>query len=255
MAKASTILKSREQEEAAKELRKQQEKLLRHRLLGALVIFLAAFFLWEIGGVLPPQQILREVPAAETLFPEEEFFAIKKSTREDIEENNVEDALEDVVENVEVVEEIIAKEMISEEEIAEAVIEDSMTMETETIETTEAETTTADVVVEEEISEEIPALTTEDTPTAEPATKATTDSEFVVQIGAFKERQRADTIMAKIKQRGLAAHQKNITRNGVELWRVRIGPYSTRVTAEKEQKVLVELGFPHTQILTLPANH
>ena len=71
-----------------------------------------------------------------------------------------------------------------------------------------------------------------------------TIEKFVVQLGAF-----SDSTKAKHQQRSLTsngikkAYTETIKNKNTEVTRVRIGPFSTREAAEKEQKKLRKLGI------------
>lgn len=58
---------------------------------------------------------------------------------------------------------------------------------------------------------------------------ASTDESFVVQIGAFGEASKANTLGADLKKRGFAAY----TEKAGAVTRVRIGPFSSREEADK----------------------
>lgn len=71
-----------------------------------------------------------------------------------------------------------------------------------------------------------------------------TVEKFVVQLGAF-----SDSTKAKHQQRSLTsngikkAYMETVKNKNTEVTRVRIGPFSTREAAEKEQRKLKELGI------------
>ncbi len=71
-----------------------------------------------------------------------------------------------------------------------------------------------------------------------------TIEKFVVQLGAF-----SDSTKAKHQQRSLTsngikkAYTETIKNKNTEVTRVRVGPFSTREAAEKEQKKLRKLGI------------
>jgi DedD protein len=72
----------------------------------------------------------------------------------------------------------------------------------------------------------------------------TIEKKFVVQLGAF-----SDSTKAKHQQRSLTsngikkAYTETIKNKNKEVTRVRVGPFSTREAAEKEQKKLRKLGI------------
>jgi cell division septation protein DedD len=71
---------------------------------------------------------------------------------------------------------------------------------------------------------------------AEPADVAA--GAFTIQVGAFKDRATAETIVGKLKKKGFAAYV--VTPKGAEggLFNVRVGSFTARPEAEKIQERL-----------------
>ena len=70
-----------------------------------------------------------------------------------------------------------------------------------------------------------------------------TIEEFVVQLGAFSDATKAKNQERSLESNGIKkAYTEMIKNENIEVTRVRVGPFSTREAAEKEQKKLKELG-------------
>ena len=70
-----------------------------------------------------------------------------------------------------------------------------------------------------------------------------TIEKFVVQLGAFSDATKAKNQRRSLKSNGIKkAYTEMIKNENTEVTRVRVGPFSTREAAEKEQKKLKELG-------------
>lgn len=70
-----------------------------------------------------------------------------------------------------------------------------------------------------------------------------TIEKFVVQLGAFSDSAKAKHQQLSLKSNGIKkAYTETIKNKNTEVTRVRVGPFSTREAAEKEQKKLRELG-------------
>jgi DedD protein len=70
-----------------------------------------------------------------------------------------------------------------------------------------------------------------------------TIEEFVVQLGAFSDATKAKNQQRSLESNGIKkAYTEMIKNENIEVTRVRVGPFSTREAAEKEQKKLKELG-------------
>ena len=66
---------------------------------------------------------------------------------------------------------------------------------------------------------------------------------FVVQLGAFSDSTKAKNQQRSLESNGIKkAYTEMIKNENIEVTRVRVGPFSTREAAEKEQKKLKELG-------------
>jgi DedD protein len=66
-------------------------------------------------------------------------------------------------------------------------------------------------------------------PVATPPAAVT--GEWLVQVGTFGQKDNADRLAARLKQRGFAAFVSPTTRDGKALYRVRVGPAGTREAA------------------------
>jgi len=70
-----------------------------------------------------------------------------------------------------------------------------------------------------------------------------TIEEFVVQLGAFSDATKAKNQQRSLESNGIKkAYTEMIKTENIKVTRVRVGPFSTREAAEKEQKKLKELG-------------
>ena len=70
-----------------------------------------------------------------------------------------------------------------------------------------------------------------------------TIEEFVVQLGAFSDATKAKNQQRSLESNGIRkAYTEMIKNENIKVTRVRVGPFSTREAAEKEQKKLKELG-------------
>lgn len=70
-----------------------------------------------------------------------------------------------------------------------------------------------------------------------------TIEEFVVQLGAFSDATKAKNQQRSLESNGIKkAYTEMIKNENIEVTRVRVGPFSTREAAEKEQKKLKQLG-------------
>ena len=66
---------------------------------------------------------------------------------------------------------------------------------------------------------------------------------FVVQLGAFSDATKAKNQERSLESNGIKkAYTEMIKNENIKVTRVRVGPFSTREAAEKEQKKLKELG-------------
>ena len=70
-----------------------------------------------------------------------------------------------------------------------------------------------------------------------------TIEKFVVQLGAFSDSTKAKNQQRSLESNGIKkAYTEMIKNENIKVTRVRVGPFSTREAAEKEQKKLKELG-------------
>jgi len=70
-----------------------------------------------------------------------------------------------------------------------------------------------------------------------------TIEEFVVQLGAFSDATKAKNQQRSLESNGIKkAYTEMIKNENIKVTRVRVGPFSTREAAEKEQKKLKQLG-------------
>jgi DedD protein len=70
-----------------------------------------------------------------------------------------------------------------------------------------------------------------------------TIEEFVVQLGAFSDATKAKNQQRSLESNGIKkAYTETIKNENTEVTRVRVGPFSTREAAEKEQKKFREFG-------------
>jgi DedD protein len=79
-------------------------------------------------------------------------------------------------------------------------------------------------------------------PVATPPAPAT--GEWLVQVGTFGQKDNADRLVARLKQRGFPAFVSPTTRNGKTLYRVRVGPAGTREAASDVAERLAAAGHP-----------
>jgi DedD protein len=82
-----------------------------------------------------------------------------------------------------------------------------------------------------------PKPTPSPSPTAD-ASPATTQGNFSIQVGAFKDRASADSIVARLKSKGYAAFVVPTEGTDGDLYNVRVGNYASKVDAEKTEKRL-----------------
>ena len=84
---------------------------------------------------------------------------------------------------------------------------------------------------------------------AEPKKKSADKSDapeakqFVVQIAALADADKARDIQQELATKGLKAYTEKVKTAGGEVTRVRIGPFASREAADKERSRLVALGF------------
>lgn len=207
-----------EKEQAAvSQERQRQRRVVRQQLIGAAVIFSLTYLLWEIGGISPPPQVaLREVPAAEAVFPADlvhsqtALLGLERSGEE------------------------IVLEADAEEPISEVAIP------AEPAPPLEAAVNSKDEAVTKTDSAEEPGA---------PETAAA--PEFAVQIGAFSRPQRVQEIVAQLKQKDFTVQRQLISYNNQQLWRVQVAGYASREHAKRGQQELAALGYKDTRIISL----
>ena len=67
---------------------------------------------------------------------------------------------------------------------------------------------------------------------------------FVVQLGAFSDLAKAKQQLRNLVSNGIEkSYMETLKKKGKKIWRVRIGPFSTREVAEKKLKKLREFGL------------
>jgi len=80
-------------------------------------------------------------------------------------------------------------------------------------------------------------------PGAPPRAPAQSSPGFAVQVGAFRDRASADTIVGQLKGRGFSAYTVAPAERGGGLFTVRVGPYRDRADAEQARDRLREEKF------------
>ncbi|HVQ29161.1 MAG TPA: SPOR domain-containing protein, partial [Vicinamibacteria bacterium] len=73
--------------------------------------------------------------------------------------------------------------------------------------------------------------------TASPAAKSSLPS-FTIQVGAFKDKATADSVVTRLKSKGFAAYLVAPESDGSALFNVRVGSYPARADAERVQTKL-----------------
>lgn len=76
-----------------------------------------------------------------------------------------------------------------------------------------------------------------------PTSAATANLQYILQIGAYSNRNDAESQRAKVAFTGLEAHLDERMVNGRTLYRVRVGPYGSPEQADKAQKLLNDNGI------------
>ena len=105
--------------------------------------------------------------------------------------------------------------------------------------------TSKEVIIEsEQLTEKEKAGSKEDSEKSHKDKKLIiTVEKFVVQLGALSDATKAKNQQQSLKSNGIKkAYTEMIKDENTEVTRVRVGPFSTRAAAEKEQKKLKELG-------------
>ena len=84
------------------------------------------------------------------------------------------------------------------------------------------------------VRKESPAsATAQKAPPVKPAVKAVKTREFVIQVGSFASRDKAEQAARTLKEKGLTGVINSRTTNESQFYRLRLGPYATRGEAEK----------------------
>jgi cell division septation protein DedD len=89
-----------------------------------------------------------------------------------------------------------------------------------------------------------PPVTTPKTPpttlaaAAKPATAGVAPGAFTIQVGAFKDRATADSMVGKLKAKGFAAYVMTPAGGNAQLFNVRVGSFQDRPEAERVQAKL-----------------
>ena len=105
---------------------------------------------------------------------------------------------------------------------------------------TPALTEPVEVVVEAE-----PEPAVNETPPPQPA------SDWVVQVGAFGEQERAETMAARLQADDFAAAIEETERNGAAIWRVRVTGFEEQTAAEETRLRLLKLGYEGAILIDL----
>jgi cell division septation protein DedD len=69
---------------------------------------------------------------------------------------------------------------------------------------------------------------------------------FTVQVGSFINRKNAEALAGELKGRNFAAFISSLSKEGRNYYRVRVGKYKHRTTAEIMQDRLRSYGYPAT---------
>jgi cell division protein FtsN len=75
------------------------------------------------------------------------------------------------------------------------------------------------------------------------ATAAAALNSYVVQVGAFSDPATAHRIEAAVQSAGSVSVDSRATASGATLYRVRLGPYSSREEADAARRAVANLGF------------
>ena len=67
---------------------------------------------------------------------------------------------------------------------------------------------------------------------------------FVVQVGAYTDNAKLASVRQKLSAAGLNNYTQQITQNGKQITRVRLGPFSTRQQMEQAAAKVKALGLP-----------
>ena len=78
---------------------------------------------------------------------------------------------------------------------------------------------------------------------AAPAAREPTASDFAVQVFAFSDDKGANSLVNKLKKAGYPAYTEPLSTSKGTLWRVRVGPYTTRESAVSARDKLKGEGY------------
>lgn len=76
-----------------------------------------------------------------------------------------------------------------------------------------------------------------------PDTAAASSGQFIIQVGAYADVNKAKEIKSKLEAAGLTAFTQNLKSNGVDLIRVRVGPFASKNAAEQNTAKVKALGL------------
>jgi len=80
------------------------------------------------------------------------------------------------------------------------------------------------------------------------APRAPADSAFMVQVGAFSDPANAQRVRATVESEGPVEVDVRHSASGAELFRVRLGPFSSREEADAARRSLVGMGYPEAVV-------
>lgn len=252
MAKKSELT---EKEKAALlQERQKHRQLFRRRIVGAAVVFFATFLLWEVGGVLPPQEALKEVPPlrsvelepAEIEIDAPDIAAPQPLTREEEENEAFSSDYAMPADAPDIAEEEAAETAAPAAAAEDAAEKDSLmqvvqeTQQGAAVEETPPPDSSAAPAEKPTAPEAAPA------PETKPAAAA---GKYVVQLGAFSRQQNAEKLAADVRKQGFSVQLEEVKQSGKVLWRVRVVNFSTRADAKRARQQLAELGHKEAKVL------
>lgn len=86
-------------------------------------------------------------------------------------------------------------------------------------------------------------IVSDDNPITSHASAASGRLEFVVQLGAFSDHSKARQQQQNLVSNGVKAYTETLYVNNKEMMRVRVGPFSSRISAENELRKLNQFGL------------
>ena len=86
-------------------------------------------------------------------------------------------------------------------------------------------------------------IVSDDSPITSHASAASGRLEFVVQLGAFSDHSKARQQQQNLVSNGVIAYTETLYVNNKEMMRVRVGPFSSRISAENELRKLNQFGL------------